>query len=605
MRRIDLIYDRDRSTCSLHGQTAGGAGGRLQLVADARLDNRAELIASVGLTSSEGAQLTDAALILAAYERWGESCAARLLGDFAFALWDARRHQIFCARDHAGIRQLSYYADRGVFVCASAPEQLLAFPGVPAEADHLTLARWLQDRFPDPDATLYRGIRRLPAAHFLIANQAGIEVCRYWDAADATPVRNRRPEDDAEQFRETFGAAVRCRVENSGPVAATLSGGLDSSAIVCMARRVAPDALPRAYSLVFDRLECDERRYIDEVSRSTGVTVEFVSADDAALPLDPDVPEPIAGVPCDPTFSMMFPLIERAKLQGARTLLWGFGGDELLSSGDAYLSDFVRGRRFHAAAAAVGDRIRHGGVADLPRSAAALARPLIPGPLKAAARFFKACTERPGWIRPEFLRDCGADAALAEPAPRFGCEAQERIYRSLSTGRTAALTLPAVDALASAYSLEFRHPFLDRRLIEFVLGLPATHAELFAGKLLLREALPGILPEPIRTRLDKTGFGPVLDRTFRKQNDVIRSLIHQSELARLGAVDRSLLYKVFQRYRDRRSAASANAVASFLRAEMWLRGFHQRRNHYGELWNHAVKHIEQEDVRSASPGLLR
>jgi asparagine synthase (glutamine-hydrolysing) len=609
MRRIELIYRRDTAASSLAafgGQSASGASGALELVADARLDNRADILAGLGLTGGEGAILTDGALILAAYERWGENCPARLLGDFAFALWDARRHRIFCARDHAGIRQLSYYSDGRVFACASAPEQLLDIPGIPAEPDHLTLARWLLDRFPDPDVTLYRGIRRLPPGHFLIASAAGVELRRYWDAADAAPLRHRSDIDAIDQFRETFASAVACRVWNGGPVAATLSGGLDSSAIVCMARRVAPDALPRAYSLVFDTLPCDERRYIDEVSRASGVAVEFVSADDAGLRLDPDAAQPFPGVPCDATFSMNFPMLERARSQGVRTLLWGFGGDEMLSSGDAYLADFVRRRRFRAAAEAVCDRVRYGGPMEIPRSAAALARPLVPGPLKAAVRLLRPRPGRPRWVRPEFLRDSGALEPVSEPPPRFGCEAQERIYRSLGAGRTAALTLPAADALASAFDMEFRHPFLDRRLIEFVLGLPAARAEIFAGKLLLREALPGILPEIIRRRLDKADFGPVLERTFRGENDIIGSLIRRSELALLGAVDRNLLEKVFQQYLRHPSVAGEDAIASFLRVEMWFRGFHQRGgSHHGELRSHAVEPAEQEDLFGASPSLLR
>jgi asparagine synthetase B (glutamine-hydrolysing) len=196
-------------------------------------------------------------------------------------------------------------------------------------------------------------------------------------------------------------------------------------------------------------------------------------------------------------------------------------------------------------------------------------------------------------LRSGFLRDSGALEPLPEPQPRFGCEAQERIYRSLGTGRTAAFTLPAVDALASAFDMEFRHPFLDRRLIEYVLGLPADRAELFAGKLLLREALPGLLPEPIRTRLDKTGFGPFLGYTFRRDGDILESLIRRSELALLGAVDRNSLARVFQHYRRRRSVAGEDAIASFLRAEMWFRGLQQRgRNHHGELWSHATEHAE-------------
>jgi asparagine synthetase B (glutamine-hydrolysing) len=289
-----------------------------------------------------------------------------------------------------------------------------------------------------------------------------------------------------------------------------------------------------------------------------------------------------------------------------RTLLWGFGGDEMLSSGDAYLADIVRRRRFRAAAAAVRERLRYYGPAELPRSAAALARPLVPGPLRAAVRRLRSRRGRPSWIRPEFLRGCGALEPPREPRPRFGCEAQERIYRSLGSGRMAALTLPGVQALASAFSMEFRHPFLDRRLIEFVLGLPAERAEIFAGKLLLREALAGILPEPVRTRLDKADFGPLVDRAILRQSGIIGSLIRHSELALLGAVERNSLENAFRQYRDTHSSACGNEIASFLRAEMELRGLRQRgRNRNGTSRSHTVEYAEQEDLLGAAPGFLR
>jgi len=214
----------------------GRPAERAAIWADARLDNRDELFAALGRAAS------DADLILAAYERWGDDCASHLLGDFAFALWDHRRGRLYCARDHAGIRQLSYYCDGRLFACASAPEQLLDYPEVQAKPDNCTLANWLLDRFPDPDATLYQGIRRLPAAHFLVVTSRGIRLQRYWDPATLRSSRSRTDEDIIEGFQDVFAAAVRSRLAGSGDVAATLSGGLDSSAIVCMARRLEPAA---------------------------------------------------------------------------------------------------------------------------------------------------------------------------------------------------------------------------------------------------------------------------------------------------------------------------------------------------------------------------
>lgn len=495
MPRFALLYNLDHCPAE-----------RTVIWADARLDNRDDLAAALG--SAAG----DADLILAAYDRWGDDCASHLLGDFAFALWDHRRGRLYCARDHAGIRQLSYYCDGRVFACASAPERLLDYPEVRAEPDNGTLANWLLDRFPDPDATLYQDIRRLPAAHFLVVTDSGIRLQRYWDPSTLRNTRSRSDEDIIEGFQEVFAAAVRCRLAGSGDVAATLSGGLDSSAIVCMARRLDPNAFSRAYSLVFEDLPCDERRYIDEVARATGIEVEFCFADRGAGSRSVQACDltQFPGVPCDASFSMNFDLLERARQQGTRVLLWGLGDDELLHSGDAYLSDFICRGRLFSAARAVSDRVRHSGISDLRRSGAACIRPLVPPRLRSALRRF-ARPKLPRWIREEFLRDARALAPPPELPRPFGCEAQEQIYRSLTTGRTAGCTLPGSDALAAAFDMEFRHPFFDRRVIEYVLGLPPARAEFFAGKLLLREALRGILPEAVRTRLDKTGFDPLVD----------------------------------------------------------------------------------------------
>jgi asparagine synthase (glutamine-hydrolysing) len=599
--RFALAYNLDRYPAQ-----------RTAIWADVRLDNREELLAALGVPEN-GPAAGDADLILAAYRRWGDDCASHLLGDFAFALWDHQRGRLYCARDHAGIRQLSYYSDAGVFACASAPEQLLGYPQVPAEPDKATLANFLLDRFPDPDATLYQGIRRLPAAHFLVVTNRGVRLQRYWDPANLANSRPRTDEDIIDGFREVFGAAVQSRLAGSGDVAATLSGGLDSSAIVCVAHQLAPDALSRAYSLVFDDLPCDERRYIDDVVRATGIGVVSCLADRGAgaQPFQACASNQYPGVPCDATFSMNFDLLERARQQGTRVLLWGVGGDELLGSGDAYLSDFIRQGRFRSAGQAVSDRVRHSGISDLRRSGAACIRPLVPRRLRSGMRGLVR-RRLPRWIREDFLRDAGALEPQSEPPWRFGCEAQERIYRGLTTGRTAGYSLPASDAMAAAFDMEFRHPFFDRRLIEYVLGLPPARAEFFAGKLLLREALRGTLPESIRTRLDKTGFDPLVDRGLHLESGTISSLICGSELTRMGAIDGKALEDVFEVHSRQagqcslRAANSRNGIASFLRAEVWLRAFRQQqRNQNAKHRNQTAGCGEQEVLLGSAPGLLR
>jgi asparagine synthase (glutamine-hydrolysing) len=593
MARIALLYHLDR------GPATGAS-----IWADARLDNRDELLAALGGGAG------DAGLILAAYERWGDDCASHLLGDFAFVIWDHWRRRLYCARDQAGIRQLSYYCDGRVFACASVPEQLLDFTEVQAKPDTRTLANWLLDRFPDPDATLYQGIRRLPAAHSMAVTAAGIRLRRYWDPANLGAARRWSDKDTIEGFRDVFAEAVECRLAGNGDVAATLSGGLDSSAIVCMARHLVPGALSRVYSLVFEQLPCDERPYIEAVARAAGVDLEFCFADDGSgsRPAGTFDPGRFPGTPCDASFSMNLDLLDRAWQHSTRVLLCGVGGDELLSSGDAYLSDFIRHGRLFSAAQAVADRVRHCGISQLRPSGAACARAFVPARLRSAARGL-AGPPLPGWIRQDFLREAGALEPTPAPPGRFGCEAQERIYSSLTTGRTAGYTLPGSDAMAAAFGMEFRYPFLDRRLIEYVLRLPPRRAEWFAGKLLLREALRGILPEAVRTRLDKTGFEALVERGLDRENETIRGWLADSELVRLGAIDRKEMERLLDRRGGQAGQASEkdrNELASFLRAEAPMRALrHLQRKRHGKPGRQKRVCEKQGELFDSAPGQVR
>lgn len=592
MSRIAVFYNLDRPPAS-----------RLKIWTDVRLDNRDELVAALGDAA------TDDELILKAYTRWGDDCASHLLGDFAFVIWDHLRRRLYAARDHVGIRQLSYYFDGRVFACASLPEQLFDYPEVEARPDLQTLANYLLDRFPDANATLYQGIRRLPGGHYMSVTGSGISLHRYWDPANSASIPCRSDDEIVAGFRDVLATAIRSRLSET-PVACALSGGLDSSAIACLGRHIAPDLLTRAYSMVFDELPCDERRYIDETARHTGIEVEHCPTDSGkgSLPLSSFNPDRFPGVPCDATFLMSLDWLERARAQGMRVLLWGLGGDELLTSGDAYLSDFIRQRRLLAAAHAVGYRIRHAGIAEWKSCFTACLRPIVPGSVKAIRRKRKPFSP-PRWISKQFLLDSGALRQPALPRRTFDCEALQLIYDGLTSGRTVGYTLPGTDALAAAFSLEFRHPFLDRRVIEFVFGIPTGRGEFFAGKLLLKEALSGILPETVRTRLDKTCFTPLIARGFRREFAKIYTLLESSHLGEVGAIDRKALEEVFRLYSDQErratlSPACDSTLALFLRAETWLRRLkHLQRNQYGQ--NGRTEPTHQEVLLASTAGLVR
>jgi asparagine synthase (glutamine-hydrolysing) len=141
------------------------ATGDLILTADARIDNREELIAELGLADRPLDEISDSRLILGAYEKWGEGCPEKLLGDFAFAIWDGRCRRLFCARDHVGVKPFYYYRSARVFAFASEIKALLSLGAVPRQLNEVRVADHLVGNFADRTITFYRDIFRLPAAH--------------------------------------------------------------------------------------------------------------------------------------------------------------------------------------------------------------------------------------------------------------------------------------------------------------------------------------------------------------------------------------------------------------------------------------------------------
>ena len=278
---------------------------------------------------------------------------SRLVGDFAFALWDPRHRSLFCARDPLGVQPF-YYAERpDLFVWGTELGQVLAHPGVDRTPDEGYAAELLTVYVRSEQATLYRGVRRLPPAHALVVDPRGIRVFRYWDIDLAREIRYRRDEEYADHFRALFEEAVRCRLRCNGHIAAHLSGGLDSSSVVGIAadlgRHGCAPPVP-AVSLVFpQRPEIDETPYIQDVVRATGVPwicVEAPAFDAAAwrrsVVRRSDFPE----FPNDAAFGG----IRRALAdRGVRVTLSGEGGDLALTGSFFYYADLLRNGRLVAA----------------------------------------------------------------------------------------------------------------------------------------------------------------------------------------------------------------------------------------------------------------
>jgi len=212
----------------------------LIITADARIDNREYLAAMLNIAPSEQQTMTDSMLILFAYERWGQDCVKKLIGDFAFAIWDQRQQWLFFGRDIMGCKPFYYYNDDRVFVFASDIEGILACSWVPQRLNEALFALYLQDyaSFAEKQHTFFADIVKLPPAHQLVITKKHHQLTRYWSVDCVQDVRLPSDEAYAEQLRELLFEAVRCRVCTPFPVGAHLSDGLDSSTVTAIAAQL-------------------------------------------------------------------------------------------------------------------------------------------------------------------------------------------------------------------------------------------------------------------------------------------------------------------------------------------------------------------------------
>jgi asparagine synthase (glutamine-hydrolysing) len=310
--------------------------GKLCLVFDGRVDNREALKEAL---TAKGARLrtgTDAEIVLRAYECWGEWCPKRIIGDFAFVMWDKISHQLFCARDPLGLKPFYYYTDGRTFLCGSELRQLFESVAVPRQPNEGMIGEYLACAPTGHEETLFRGILRLPPSHFLCVRPGYQRKERYWEPDPASEIRYRTDAEYAEHFLEIFKETVRCRLRSHRPIGIELSGGVDSSSVVGVVHSLScEEGLPgsgyETFSLIFPGLPCDESAYIKEVTEAWRIKSNLLSPDHLRLSWYAEEVARHQDFPQYPNGVMSYSLTALAREKGIRAVLTGDGGDEWLT----------------------------------------------------------------------------------------------------------------------------------------------------------------------------------------------------------------------------------------------------------------------------------
>lgn len=476
-----------------------------------RLHYRPELAGELGLPAG-GPAVPDAELILRAYAQWGEDCVTHLCGDFAFGLWDGQARKLLLARAPQGIDALYYAPTPRWFAFASSVKPLLALPGQVARPNLLRVAQILVCWPTDVAQCGYEGILRLPPAHTLTVTPDGqSRLRRYWFPEQAEPLRLKSDAEYVEAFLERYTRAVRERL--TGRVAATLSGGMDSSSVCALAARElraqggtlpAYTSVPRhAIEFAGRNLIYDETAGVEATRAFLGnLSVEYVRAEQVS---------PLAGMArvlaaldepwhAGANAFWLVDLMERAGQAGVTTLLTGQVGNATVSWAgwpESLWPDVLRGRWGRLASA----------VPELQATWPLVVRRHLVRPLIGPLQMWHA---RRAW-HPDPLQ---ANSVL-RPAFARSLQLRERMRAAGHDMRASPFDSPALrlavlkpgrshighfwDHVSTAFGVEVCDPTMDARLTEFCLRVPnAQYYRRGEYRHLLRRAMQGLLPDTVR-----------------------------------------------------------------------------------------------------------
>lgn len=551
------------------------ADGRLWLTYNGEVYNYLELRDELEELGHTFRSHTDSEVILEAYRAWGLPAFARFNGMWGLGIWDVEQQALVLSRDRMGVKPLYLHRSGGRLAFASEVKALLAMDPALAELDLAGVAEFIDFPIVGTGGTFFRGVERLePGTTMVIGAGGRTTTHRYWTFTpdpDPAPIA---PERAADELRELLVDAVRLRFRSDVPVGTCLSGGLDSSSIVAIASKKLGKA-PETFSAIYEAAGFDEGQFVRIMVDALSLTGHEIRPDASDLPEVMErstyfQEEPTAG----PGIYSQWHVMRTASTR-VRVLLDGQGGDELLGGYFPYFDAYVK---------ALLRRARGGDLAaaqELLRADGEIAEVTGKRPLETNLRHFASYRYRlaKGAVRGLSRRALARVGALAEPlapwveqldarlAPRPGAPSTpiSRLGAHVRPGLAARKKPPAVtgdsfidllwdqtvrtsipgllqyeDRNSMAFSIEARVPFLDYRLVEYAFRLPMSEKiHLGSTKRVLRDAMVGILPEPIRTRRDKKGYPTPFTLWLQQQDhhDWARDLLFSSQVAQRGFVD--------------------------------------------------------------------
>jgi asparagine synthase (glutamine-hydrolysing) len=549
---------------------------RLSLVADVRLDNRDEL---VGKLSNVPENPTDPDLLMAAYRKWGTECVEHLLGDFAFAIWDGVKRELFLARDPMGTHGLFYYRSGNLFLFASEIAAILDFPRMEVNIDEISVTKHLLGLGCEQDETFFQSIFLCPPAHCITISKQGYKRYRYWDIDPDFRIRYRNNEEYTDHFLHLFHKAVSCRMRSIHPIGLSLSGGCDSTLLAAVASELLPGKdLPqsrlKSFSYVFDKFpECDERRYIQPVVNQYDIAATFITADDKI---------PFSNMSQHFIYKGFFSYdcyaqlpnstAEAARKQGCRAVLNGFYGDTLFDMPSYFIADALWEKNFvglyklfrqYTGHIDWKNHVIRDGLKPLfPQTFTHALRKIRPRPLDGF---------NPG-VAPERIRALKKHLQeLLRPSvnARLSPGRRQR-YNSLTSSAWPVTFAIGRRIYLKGFGIERISPYFDRRLLEFVLAIPPDQISRPGHhRFLQKNAMRRLLPARVCNRTEKTSLETLLVKSMQNhRRTVVRQFVKDPLIVKQGWVRPDWLWGQLQaRYPEKQGFP----LSTFFYLELWLK----------------------------------
>jgi asparagine synthase (glutamine-hydrolysing) len=571
--------------------------GEAVVVFDGRLDNREEILAAAQDSDEISSASPDSALVLAAYRQRGEKFVERLNGDFALALFDIPRRQLMLARDYLGVRPLYYARAGGAFLFASEIKAILAYPGFPRVPNEGALAVFLAHGFSQDAAgeTLFSGVYSCPPAHLFTVTPQKTLPGRYRTFEKTSAPRVKSSADFSEGFRWYFEQAVRRRLRSAYPVAVSLSGGLDSSSVFCVAetiRRNAPQSVPPIVGVSLnypDASPADEKQFLAEIERMYGVTIARVLTEPALNGSGRYTREGIWHVETplmDSQWNDSHVFYKTVAARGARVVLTGHWGDQVLDD-QSHLVDLFNRLRFaelwarlrgfpHWMTDADPHYVQQQFLQDLLR----YQKRFLPEFVVRSLRRLRARHHLPAVYSDSLRRRAKkAEWQKSQAASPFASFHAQSLCTKLASGYYFSC-LEELNKVASMHGMEIAFPFVDRDVVGFVMATPPeVYSAGAVPRAMLRQEMRGVVPDAILDRRWKADFSNHINESMSLESaGIVSSLLGASKIVERGFVNRDLLGPELDRLNAQIQIQGSTCEAAWdlqklCRLEMWLQVF--------------------------------